>query len=189
METKLRLGWEGSLVEVAAVLDGSLRTYNSRVSGQTCRIRPTGGRRRYGVFNLLQFVIADRLFKAGLPRKGIQCFLDNFAEADFIAGHSFTDRMRGFFIISENPADDENVDIYFFHDELAFWAAVKVLTESPLRFVLLHLDSIVSEVFGRLSAWQQRKEYVAHGREDMLTDALKEIREVYLLREENQTNE
>lgn len=183
------VGWEGSLVKCAAVLDCSLRLLQSRVSGQTCRIRPSGSRKHYGIFNLVQFVIADRLFKAGLPGRGIQCFLDRFAEPDFIAG-SFTDKMRGYFIISECPTDDEAVDIYFFSDELQFWTAVKILTEqSPLRFVLLHLDSIVDEVFYRLNAWQQRKEYVARGREDMLTDTLKSIREVHLLREENRTNE
>ena len=183
MENSLQklAAWYCSLAECAAVLEPiSLRTLQSWASGQTLRIKPSRGRGRYGLWSLLQFSIAALLLKTGLPAKGIQVFIDRFADADFLP-ETFAQKMKGRFIVSESPSDREHVDLYFFSDEEKFWVAVKTLADqTPLRFTTLHLDTILHEVLSRIAAWQQRREYVAQSHGDGIAKALNSLREFNL---------
>ena len=75
-------GRHWTLSESAAIWDFiSQRALQSWVSGQTLRIRPSCGPRRFGLLSQFKFGIAIRLLKAKLPTKAIQTFLDYSADA------------------------------------------------------------------------------------------------------------
>ncbi|MCU1302368.1 MAG: hypothetical protein JWQ87_2652 [Candidatus Sulfotelmatobacter sp.] len=181
-DTKHFANWSCSLSESAALWERvPFRTLQSWTSGQTLRIKPSRGRGKYGVLSQIQFGLASVLLKAGLPSKGVQVFLDNFAASSFLP-NSFAERMKGRFIVCEDPNDHEHVIVHFFKEDGGkFWLAVKLLIEqTPLRFATIHLDSMLCEVLGRITAWNDRREYVSQGSGEQIKKALREISEFNL---------
>jgi hypothetical protein len=176
-------GRHWTLSESAAIWEPiSQRALQSWVSGQTLRIRPSCGPRRFGLLSQFKFGIAIRLLKAKLPTKAIQTFLDYFADADFIPTVNFAEKMQGRFILTEDPTSPDHLRMFFYPEQDAerFWIAIKVLTESPIRFITIRPDDVLREVQGRIAAWSERREYSAQTASEKAKAALDAIREANL---------
>lgn len=177
--------WSCSLSESAAIWEPiAYRTLQSWTSGQTLKIKASGARHRYGLLSQLQFGLASRLLKTGLPKRGIQVFLDKLLDPDFFTAgpaYSLAEKMAGRFIFYEDPEDADHVVALFFKDEEKFWLAVKLLTEqTPPHFVTIDLGDVWREVLDRIMAWNQRREYDTRKHGEQIKKALLEIRELNL---------
>ena len=172
-----------TLSESAAIWEPiSHRALQSWVSGQTLKIRPSCGPRRFGLLSQFKFGIAIRLLRAKLPTKAIQIFLDHLADADFIPPVNFGEKMQGRFILTEDPTGPDHLRIFFYaeQDSEGFWIAIKVLTESPIRFTTIKLDEVLREALDRIAAWNERREYSAQTAGEKAKGALDAVRDANL---------
>jgi hypothetical protein len=91
--------------------------------------------------------------------------------------------MAGKFLVVEDPTEQDHLKILWFRDEAKFWEAVKILTETQLRFALIHLDSLLKEVLSRIEAWDKRRAYTVKTTGDEVERALTKIRDSNLVDE------
>jgi len=182
----LRSHWP--LSEIAAILDDArepttFRSLQSWVTGQVLRIKPSlvvpgQKRKRYGLSNLLDFLIAKQLLHvAGFPAHAVQVFIDHFRERDFLNNVTFPDKMDGYFILlQDGPKDAKSL---FFNDEQRFYTGVLILARASNipKWTTLHLRGLFLEALARLDCWNRRVEYRPITAGEYVKKALSAVRE------------
>jgi hypothetical protein len=183
----LRSHW--ALSEIAAILHDSkrpttFRTLQSWTTGQVLRIQPSLSipgqrRRRYGLANLLEFVIAKRLLQiAGMPGPIVQHFLSNYGKESFVGGASFAEKMKGYFILAQTGPEEG--EVFFFPDQAKFYLACKALIGVDFKWTTINLDAVLNEALERLDCWNHRVEYKKETAGEQVKRALNAVRNLNL---------
>lgn len=166
-----------SLTEAAVILDKSMRTLTSYISGQSLSCVPRvwtakefnleaqalasdkpRKRARYGFPNLLQFAAASKLFSEGVERPLVQRIMDS------IAAPAGTTIKPGYYLILTGG---KTHDVYFFPTREAMLEAI-ASNPAPLpQCAIFNFDDVFSEVIGRMSAWEDRRPYIPKSKENL----------------------
>jgi hypothetical protein len=174
---KVLSSWHCRLIECAAILkEIPYRRLLSWTTGPSLRIRPSGGRARYGLPNLLQFTLCSRLLDAGLGLPGVQYFLSHFLDADFLASNLAT-KLESWLIVRESEKSEGHLVAEMYSDPERFLLALKIYSATPLRFVVVHLGETLNGVLRNLESWLERREPLSPSAGKQAAKALRSLHE------------